>query len=69
MIIKVDGKELEAEKIIKSKNRVRGYNGDSCVFIVSGENITGEYIEEITLAERLDALEAAMLEFILGGTE
>ena len=67
MIVYVDGKKLTSEKIIKSGNIVRGYNEGHCVFIASGENITGEYIEEISEIERLEALEEAMLDLILGG--
>jgi len=68
VIVYVDGKELTSEKIIKSGNIVRGYNEGYCVFIASGENITGEYIEEISEIERLEALEEAMLDLILGGS-
>ena len=70
MIIYVDGKRLEAEKIIKTSKNYKGYNGEDCVFIVAlNKDVTGEYIEEVSPEERLEALETAMLEMILGGTE
>lgn len=68
MVVNVDGRELTATKIIKSKNTVKGYDEEkNCVFIASGEEILGEYIEEITEKERLEALEQAMLEMVMGG--
>ena len=69
MVVNIDDKEYTAEKIIKAGNVIRGYNGEKCVFIASGENISGDYIEEVSTIERLEALELAMLELILGGAE
>ena len=67
MIIYVDGKKNEAEKIIKTDKGYKGFNGENCVFIVSlDKNVTGEYIEEITPEERIEVLENAILEFVLG---
>ena len=67
MIIYTDGKELKAEKIIKTDKGYKGFNGEDCVFIVSlDKNVTGEYIEEITPEKRIEALENAMLGFVLG---
>ena len=67
MIIYADGKKYEAEKIIKTDKNYKGFNGENCIFIISlDKSVTGEYIEEITPEKRIEVLENAMLEFILG---
>lgn len=70
MIIYVDGKKFEAEKIIKTDKGYKGFDGEDCIFIISlDKDVTGEYIEEIAPEERLEALENALLEMILGGVD
>ena len=67
MVINIDDKEYTAEKIIKTDKNYKGFDGEDCIFIISlDKNVTGEYIEEIAPEKRLEALENAMLEFILG---
>lgn len=69
MQIKYKNQIYEAEKIIKRDNCIDGYNAGEKVFTIIGvdDEITGEYIEEITEKKRLEALEQAMLEIVLGG--
>ena len=63
--------EYEAEKIVKQGKSVVGYNDGGKVFeiigIKDGDTIHGEYIEKVTVDERLEALEGAMLDLILRG--
>ena len=70
MVINIDDKEYTAEKIIKTDKNYKGFDGEDCIFIISlDKNVTGEYIEEITPEKRLEALENALLEMILGGVD
>ena len=71
MQIKYKNQIYEAEKIVKKDNSIHGYNDGQKVFSFVGianiNDFEGEYIEEITDKKRLEALEQAMLEMVLGG--
>jgi len=71
MQITYKGIAYEAEEIIKKEKSVIGYSNEQKIFeIINYDNdLEGEYIEEISETQRLEALENAMLELVLGGMD
>lgn len=69
MQITYKGIAYEAEEIIKKEKSVIGYSNEQKIFeIINYDNdLEGEYIEEISETQRLEALENAMLDMILRG--
>lgn len=72
MQITYKGIAYEAEKIIKKEKSVIGYSNEQKIFEIinyDNDDLKGEYIEEISETQRLEALENAMLELVLGGMD